>query len=217
MLHIMSKENTILNNFIAQLRDVDIQKDSMRFRHNLERIGEMTAYEISKTLVYEPALVETPLGEANLMLARDNIVLATIMRAGLPYHQGFLNCFDNARSAFVSTFRRYSKDNSFKINVEYISSCNLEGKILILVDPLIATGASIVLAHNALVEKGGTPKETHIATVIASEEGLDYTSRNLPPEAHIWCGAVDEELTVQSFVVPGMGDAGDLAYGSKTE
>ena len=217
MLHIMNTENTILNNFIAQLRDVSIQQDSMRFRRNLERIGEITAYEISKTLDYAASCVETPLGELEIMKCSDKIVLATILRAGLPYHQGFLNYFDNSQNAFVSTFRKYSKDNSFKINVEYISSCNLEGKILILVDPMIATGSSIVLAHDALIEKGGIPKQTHIATIIASEEGLEYAKKRLPRNTHIWCGAIDEELTVHSFVVPGLGDAGDLAYGSKTE
>ncbi len=215
MVNIMSSENTILNDFIAQLRDVNIQADSMRFRRNLERMGELTAYEISKHLSYSPTTVETPLGELDIMTCSDKVVLATILRAGIPYHQGFLNIFDRAESAFVSTFRKVSKDNSFKINVEHTSNCDLENKILILVDPLIATGSSIVVAHEALVEKGGMPRETHIATVIASEEGMEFVKKRMPRDTHIWCGAVDEELTVRSFVVPGMGDAGDLAYGAK--
>ncbi|MBP3331860.1 MAG: uracil phosphoribosyltransferase [Tidjanibacter sp.] len=215
MITILNKENTVLNDFIAQLRDVTVQTDSLRFRRNLERMGELTAYEISKKLSYEPTKVETPLGELDIMMCSDKVVLATILRAGVPYHQGFLNIFDKAESTFVSTFRKVSKDNSFKINVEYISNCNLEGKTLILVDPLIATGASIVVAYEALVEKGGMPKDIHIATIISSEEGLEFVQKRLPRNTHIWCGAVDEELTVRSFVVPGMGDAGDLAYGAK--
>ncbi len=217
MVHVLDRENTILNRFIAQLRDVEIQKDSMRFRRNLERAGEVMAYEISKKLAYSPVCVETPLGEAQVMLYDDgDLVLGTILRAGLPFHQGFLNYFDNARNAFVSAYRKHGKDGSFRIKVEYISSGDLENKTLLLVDPMLATGASLVLAYKALVEKGGKPKHLHVAAAIASEEGVEYVKNNLPPRTTtIWCGSVDEELTVQSYIVPGLGDAGDLAYGEK--
>lgn len=216
MLHILSQENTILNKFIAELRDKHVQGDSMRFRRNLERIGEVIAYEVSKTLDYVPARVETPLGEAELMTIDDRIVIATILRAGLPFHQGFLNYFDDAQNAFVSAYRKYSKDGKFIVKVEYISCGDLEGKVLLLVDPMLATGTSLVLAYKALVEKGGQPRHTHVAAVIGSEEGVDYVRSHMPSRTTtIWCGAVDEELTSKSYIVPGIGDAGDLAYGEK--
>ena len=174
------------------------------------------AYEISKTLEYKPQLVETPLGEAEVMMPDDEIVIATILRAGLPFHQGFLNYFDNAQNSFVSAYRKYRKDNTFNIKVEYISACELTGKTLIIVDPMLATGSSLVMTYNALVEKAGMPKFTHVATVIASEEGLEYTKSHLSANnCHIWCGSVDAETTVKSYIVPGMGDVGDLAYGEK--
>lgn len=217
MLNILDKQNTILNCFIAQLRDVNMQSDPVRFRANLERCGEAMGYEISKSLAYGPATVETPLGEAEMMLPQEQIVIATILRAGIPYHNGFLRVFDEAQSAFVSAYRKYSKDGTFNVKVEYISSCNLEGKTLILVDPMLATGNSLVLTYKALIEKGGKPMHTHVATIIASEEGVDYAARHLPKkETTIWCGTVDEELTVKSYIVPGLGDAGDLAYGDKS-
>lgn len=216
MLHILSKQNTMLNKFIAELRDRDIQKDSMRFRRNLERIGEVTAYEISKALTYENRSVETPLGEAVVAQITDEVVVATILRAGLPYHQGFLNYFDDAENAFVSAYRKSTKDGKFTVKVEYISCGNLEGKVLLLVDPMLATGSSLVLAYKALCEKGGQPRHTHVAAIIASEQGIDYVERTLPREnMTIWAAAVDEELTSRSYIVPGIGDAGDLAYGAK--
>ena len=216
MIHILNKENTILNKFIAQIRDREVQCDSMRFRRNLERVGEVMSYEISRTLDYKTQIVETPLGEAAVEMISDKIVVATIMRAGLPMHQGFLNYFDDAESAFVSTYRKSSKDGSFKVKVEYVSSCNFEGKTLILVDPLLATGTSLVLAYEALIAKGGEPNHTHIATVVASEQGLDYVKQHLPSRSTtLWVGAVDAELTSRSYIVPGIGDAGDLAYGEK--
>ncbi len=216
-VHILDKQNTVLNRFIAQMRDVGVQGDSMRFRRNLERAGEIMAYEISKTLAYTEQMVETPLGEARVALPDDDgIVIATILRAGVPYQQGFLNYFDGASGAFVSAFRKYSKDGTFKVKVEYVSCGDLEGKTLILVDPMLATGTSTVLTYKALLEKGGTPRHTHIASVIASEEGVAYACEHLPAKGTtIWCGAVDEELTVRSYIVPGLGDAGDLAYGDK--
>lgn len=216
MLHILNKENTLLNKFIAEIRDKVVQKDSMRFRRNLERIGEITAYEMSKTFNYVTRVVETPLGEAEVNMIGDKIVVATILRAGLPFHQGFLNYFDDAQNAFVSAYRKNHKDNSFTVKVEYISCCNLEGKTLILVDPMLATGASLVLAYEALCEKGGKPAHTHVAAVIASEQGVDYAMKHLPQSSTtIWCAAVDAELTSHSYIVPGIGDAGDLAYGEK--
>ena len=216
MIHILNKENTILNKFIAQIRDREVQRDSMRFRRNMERIGEVMSYEISRSLNYKTHVVETPLGEASIEMISDKIVLATILRAGLPLHQGFLNYFDDAESAFVSAYRKSSKDGSFKVKVEYISSCNLEGKTLILVDPMLATGTSLVLAYEALVAKGGEPEHTHIASVIASEQGVDYVTRHLPSRTTtLWLGAVDAELTSRSYIVPGIGDAGDLAFGEK--
>lgn len=216
MIHILDSENTILNNFIAQMRDIDVQTDSMRFRRNLERTGEIMAYEISKTLSYTRRLVETPLGEAEVATISDKVVIATILRAGLPFHQGFLNYFDDAGNAFVSAYRKYSKDGTFHVNVEYISCGDLTDKVLLLVDPMLATGTSLVLTYNALLEKGGMPKHTHVAAVIASEDGVEYVRRNMPKnDTTIWCAAVDEELTVKSYIVPGLGDAGDLAYGEK--
>lgn len=216
MLHILNQQNTVLNKFIAEIRDKSIQKDSMRFRRNLERIGEVTAYEISKQLQYEDRTVETPLGEAVVATVTDDIVIATILRAGLPFHQGFLNYFDDAHNAFVSAYRKSTKDGKFTVKVEYISCGDLEGKVLLLVDPMLATGASIVLAWQALCEKGGMPRHTHIASVIASEEGVDYVQKNMPRKTtSLWTAAVDAELTSRSYIVPGIGDAGDLAYGEK--
>ena len=215
-LHILSKQDTVLNKFIAQIRDKSVQKDSMRFRRNLERIGGITAYEISKELAYSPRVVETPLGEAEVGLIDDQVVVATILRAGLPYHQGFLNYFDDAENAFVSAYRKSTKDGKFTVKVEYISCGDLEGKVLLLVDPMLATGSSLVLAYKALCEKGGQPAHTHIASVIASEQGVDYATKHLPSkDTTLWVGAVDAELTSRAYIVPGIGDAGDLAFGEK--
>lgn len=215
-LHILSQQNTVLNKFIAEIRDKSIQRDSMRFRRNMERIGEVTAYEISRTLNYLPRVVETPLGEATVQTIDDRLVIATILRAGLPYHLGFLNYFDDAQNAFVSAYRKSTKDGKFTVKVEYISCGSLEGKTLLLVDPMLATGSSLVLAYNALCERGGEPLHTHVAAVIASEQGIDYVEKNMPRQTTtIWAAAVDEELTSRSYIVPGIGDAGDLAYGEK--
>ncbi len=215
-IHTLGSENTVLSKFIAEIRDRRIHTDSMRFRRNLERIGEVTAYEISKTLDYEQRIVETPLGEASVAMISDREVLATILRAGLPFHQGFLNYFDDAQNAFVSAYRKSTKDGKFKVKVEYISCGDLEGKVLLLVDPMLATGSSLVLAYNALCERGGQPKHTHVAAVIASEQGIDYVRKNMPAETTtLWTAAVDEELTSRAYIVPGIGDAGDLAYGEK--
>ena len=216
MLHILNSQNTVLNKFVAEIRDKSIQKDSMRFRRNLERIGEVMAYEISKTFEYAVKVVETPLGEASVAMISDQVVIATILRAGLPFHQGFLNYFDDAENAFVSAYRKSTKDGKFTVKVEYISCGDLEGKVLLLVDPMLATGSSLVLAYKALCEKGGTPKYTHVAAVIACEQGIDYVQTNMPRNTTtVWAAAVDEELTSRCYIVPGIGDAGDLAYGEK--
>ena len=216
MVHILSKENSILGNFIAQIRNKDIQVDSMRFRRNMERVGEIMSYEISRTLNYKSHVVETPLGEVEMELISDKIVLATILRAGLPLHQGFLNYFDNADNAFVSAYRKDSKDGSFKVKVEYVSSCNLEGKVLILIDPMLATGVSLQTTYEAIVERAGRPIHTHVASIIASEQGVEYALKHMPMKSTtLWLGAVDAELTSRSYIVPGIGDVGDLAFGGK--
>lgn len=215
MVHNLSEQNSIFNQFIAELRDINIQKDGMRFRRNLERMGEIMSYEISKTLEYQKKETTTPLGIAETSHLVSQPVIATILRAGLPMHLGVLNYFDNAQNAFISAYRRHHKDNSFDIHVEYVSSPNLDGKILILCDPMIATGSSIVLAYKAILAKG-TPKHFHIISAISSKEGVDYVRANMPTKNFtIWCGAIDEELTAHSYIVPGLGDAGDLAFGEK--
>lgn len=215
MVHNLSEQNSIFNQFIAELRDINIQKDGMRFRRNLERMGEIMSYEISKTLEYQKKETTTPLGIAETSHLISQPVIATILRAGLPMHIGVLNYFDNAQNAFISAYRRHHKDNSFDIHVEYVSSPNLDGKILILCDPMIATGSSIVLAYKAILAKG-TPKHVHIISAISSKEGVDYVRANMPTKNFtIWCGAIDEELTAHSYIVPGLGDAGDLAFGEK--
>ncbi len=215
MVHILSEQNSIFNQFTAELRDVTIQKDSMRFRRNLERMGEIMSYEISKTLEYHTKETTTPLGIAETSHLTDQPVIATILRAGLPMHIGVLNYFDRAQNAFISAYRRHHKDNTFDIHVEYVSSPNIDDKVLILCDPMIATGGSIVLAYKAILAKG-TPKHVHIISAISSREGVDYVKANLPTKNFtIWCGAIDEELTAHSYIVPGLGDAGDLAFGEK--
>ncbi|MBO7285365.1 MAG: uracil phosphoribosyltransferase [Alistipes sp.] len=216
MIKILNSENTILNKFLAQMRDKEIQRDSMRFRRNMERVGEIMAYEISKTLSYRTRMVETPLGVAAVEEIDDKIVVATILRAGLPFHQGFLNYFDDAESGFVSAYRKMRPDGSFIVNVEYVSTSSLVGKTLILVDPMLTTGTSLTLVYDALIRRAGEPEHTHFAAVFASEEGVDYVKRHINPSKYtLWCAAVDEELTSRSYIVPGIGDAGDLAYGEK--
>lgn len=214
MVHIIGKQNSIFNQYIAEIRDEIVQKDSMRFRRNMERMGEIIAYEISKTFEYQEREVITPLGAAQVSTCVKQPVIATILRAGLPLHQGVLNYFDRSENAFVSAYRKHHKDGSFDIQVEYLSSPDLTGKDLILCDPMLATGSSMVLAYKALLQRG-KPKHTHIVSVIASVEGVEYVKKQLPENVTIWTGAVDEELTVQSYIVPGLGDAGDLAYGNK--
>jgi uracil phosphoribosyltransferase len=215
MVNILSKQNSVFNQFIAEIRDAEIQKDSMRFRRNLERMGEIFAYEISKHLEYQPIEVVTPLGISNEMVPAKHPVIATILRAGLPLHQGFLNVFDKADNAFISAYRKHHKDGSFDIQVEYLSSPDLDDRVLILNDPMLATGSSMVLAYKGILKKG-KPSHVHVVSVIASVEGVAFVEKNFPENCTIWVGAVDEELTAQSYIVPGLGDAGDLAFGMKT-
>ncbi len=215
MINVLGKNNSLLNQFIAEIRDAEIQKDSMRFRRNLERTGEIFAYEISKVLEWESKEINTSLGIAKCKVLKNNPVIATILRAGIPMHQGILNYFDKAENAFVSAYRKHRKDNRFDVQIEYTSSPVLDDKILILSDPMIATGSSMKLAYKELTQKG-TPLHTHIVTIIASVEGLEYIKRNLVNDKFtLWVGAVDEELTAKAYIVPGLGDAGDLAFGSK--
>lgn len=213
MVFNLADQHSIANQFVAELRNVDLQKDRLRFRRNLERIGEVLAYEISKTLEFEPFEVETPLGVAMTALPAPRIVLATILRAGLPFHQGMLNYFDQADNAFISAYRRHHKDGTFEIQLDYVSTPDLSDCVLILCDPMMATGSSIDVALQEL-RRFGEPAVIHIATVIASAAGLDAVRRR-HPQARIWMGALDEELTGKSYIVPGLGDAGDLAYGEK--
>ena len=213
---ILNKQNSILNKFLAEMRDKGIQKDSLRFRRNMERVAEIMAYEISKKLNYKTKMVETPLGIAAVESISDKVVIATILRAGLPFHQGFLNFFDDAENGFVSAYRKSRPDGSFIVDVEYVSTSSLAGKTLILVDPMLATGTSLMLVYDALIRRAGEPEHTHFAAAFASEQGVDYVLKHTNPErCSLWCAAVDEELTSKSYIVPGIGDAGDLAYGEK--
>jgi uracil phosphoribosyltransferase len=210
----LSEQNTLLNQFLLEIRNVDIQADRLRFRRNLERIGEIMAYEISKELSYSEKKVKTPLGVASVNTHDDKIVCSTIMRAGLPFHQGFLSYFDQADNAFVSAYRKYKDALKFEINIEYIASPVLTGKTLIIADPMLATGSSLELTYRALLTKG-TPDKLHIATVIASQVGVDYVKACFPENTTLWCAAIDPDLNSHSYIVPGLGDAGDLAYGEK--
>ncbi len=211
----LGETNSVLNRFITELRDINIQKDSMRFRRNLERIGEVFAYEISKTLEYSEVETTTPLGISKSQLPNNDVLIASILRAGLPLHDGILNYFDQAQNAFIAAYRKYGKDNKFKIQIEYASTPSPENKVLILADTMLATGASIVLTYNKILEIA-EPMHTHIVCPIASEFGVGYLSKNLPHKrVTLWVGAIDQELTNKSYIVPGLGDAGDLAYGDK--
>ena len=214
MVHDLSKSPSLLHQFVTEVRDQNIQQDRMRFRRNLERVGEVMAYEISKGLSYESKEVRSPLGIADVQSIKDEIVLATILRAGVPFHQGFLNYFDRAESAFVSAFRKYSKEEEFDIQVEYLAAPDLTGKTLIIVDPMLATGASIWNVYKGLLGKG-LPSSVHLAALIASRDGINYAKQKFPANTQIWAGAIDDELTAKSYIVPGLGDAGDLAYGPK--
>ena len=211
----LGKNNSIFNHFIREIRDVNIQKDAMRFRRNIERIGEIFAYEISKKMTYDNNDITTPLGVSSESLMIEKPVLATILRAGLPLHQGLLNYFDSSENCFISAFRKHKKGGDFEIKIEYMSSPDLEGKTVILCDPMLASGSSMVLAMEAILSKG-KPKHIHVVVTIASSEGIQYFKENLPfRNCTLWLGAEDKEMTAQSYIVPGLGDAGDLAFGEK--
>jgi uracil phosphoribosyltransferase len=214
-LHILSSGGSLFNQYIAEIRDCEIQQDRMRFRRNIERIGEIFAYEISKTLAYSEQEVKTPLGTSDCRVLSRQPVLATIMRAGLPLHQGLLNYFDKAENAFISAYRKHEgNEESFEVEIEYLSSPPLDGKTVILCDPMLASGSSMVLAYKALLEKG-LPGNLHVVVIIASSEGLEFAQKNLPVGTVFWVGAVDSEMTSRKYIVPGLGDAGDLSYGDK--
>ena len=209
------KENSLISQYMMELRSVDIQKDPLRFRRNLERIGQIMAYEISRTLDYATTKVETPLAPCDCHVIGQPVVLATIFRAGLPFHQGFLSYFDNAENAFVSAYRKYKEKENFDICIEYLASPRLEDKILIIADPMLATGASMELSYRALLTKG-EPAHIHVASVIASEQAVEYIKKTFPAhKTTVWIGAIDKEINSHSYIVPGLGDAGDLAFGVK--
>jgi uracil phosphoribosyltransferase len=214
-IHYISEQNSILNHFLTQLRDVNIQKDSMRFRKNIERIGEIMAYELSKKLEYKDIAVQTPLGVKHTTTIAEDIVLCSILRAGLALHQGFMNFFDDAENGFISAYRHhYNNDDDFEILVEYKATPTLTNKSLILIDPMLATGKSLVAVLNKLLVDHN-PTQIHIAVVIAAPEGIKFLEENLPDNCHLWVASLDEKLNEKDYIIPGLGDAGDLAYGNK--
>lgn len=210
-----AEQPSLVSNYMAELRDTVVQRDRLRFRGNLKRIGQIMAYEISKRVNYMQADITTPLGVAKCDITADKIVLATILRAGLPFHEGFLSYMDRAENAFVSAYRKYKADSDiFDIHIEYIASPRIDDKTLVLVDPMLATGSSMELAYQALLTKGH-PAKIHLASVIASQKAVDYISKHFPEDTTLWIAAIDPELNAHSYIVPGLGDAGDLAYGEK--
>ncbi|HQV60682.1 MAG: uracil phosphoribosyltransferase [Chitinophagaceae bacterium] len=211
----LSQQHSLISNWVGELRDVTIQSDRMRFRRNLERIGEVAAYEISKVLPFEEKEIQTPLGTAVHKVLKEYPVLATILRAGLPLHQGLLNYFDQSDNAFISAYRKHHKDGSFDISLDYVSCPELENRIVIISDPMLATGSSLVKTIHFLKDEG-QPREIHIVAAIACTVGIEYVKRE-EPSVTIWCGDIDDELTAKGYIVPGLGDAGDLAYGPKMQ
>ncbi|TVR78998.1 MAG: uracil phosphoribosyltransferase [Chitinophagaceae bacterium] len=215
MVHNLSLKNSLASQYMAEIRDAQIQKDRLRYRRNLERLGAIFSIEISKKLEWADKEVVTPLGIANCKVLKEQPVLATILRAGLPLHNGLLDFFDNGDSAFISAFRKHDKSGDFSIKLEYASCPSLENRVLIVSDPMIATGASMVLTIRELF-KYGKPKKIHVVTAIASTVGIEHMKKNLP-EVHLWAGDIDDELTAKAYIVPGLGDAGDLAFGEKIQ
>ena len=211
----LSQQHSLISNWVGELRDVTIQSDRMRFRRNLERIGEVAAYEISKVLPFEEKEIQTPLGTAVHKVLKEYPVLATILRAGLPLHQGLLNYFDQSDNAFISAYRKHHKDGSFDISLDYVSCPELENRIVIISDPMLATGSSLVKTIHFLKDEG-QPREIHIVAAIACTVGIEYVKRE-EPSVTIWCGDIDDELTAKGYIVPGLGDAGDLAFGTKVQ
>lgn len=211
----LSETNSVLNQYIAEIRDIEIQKDRLRFRRNIERIGEIMAYEISKSFQYSRKDIQTPLGTAPVNTPDSPLVISTILRAGIPFHQGFLSYFDSAENAFVSAYRKYKDTLKFDIHIEYIASPRIEGKVLIITDPMLATGGSMELTYQAMLTKGN-PADIHVASIIASQQAVDHIMRVFPQDrTTVWCAAIDPEIDAHSYIVPGLGDAGDLAYGEK--
>lgn len=215
-IHHLAKEPTILNNYLAQLRDREVQKDAMRFRRNLERTGEIISYEISKHLNYKQTTINTPLGEKETTTLRDQVVICSVLRAGLPLHQGILNYFDWVENSFISAYRYHTSETEFEIIVEYLASPDLDNKVLILADPMLASGHSLVATFEALT-KVGLPREIHLVAAIAAEPGVAYISKHFPPETRLWVGDIDPDLNDYAYIVPGLGDAGDLAFGEKLQ
>jgi uracil phosphoribosyltransferase len=216
-IHNISQQNSILNTYISEIRSKSIQKDSMRFRRNIERIGEILGYEMSKTLSYKVSNVETPLGSSKIALPENDIVLCSILRAGIPLHNGLLNYFDTAENAFISAYRHHKHNpESFEIIVEYLACPSLKNKTLILVDPMLATGQSMVATFEAL-KPFGTPKELHLISVIGSQEGVDFVDKHFDNNTHLWIASIDKKLNEKGYIVPGLGDAGDLAFGEKLQ
>jgi uracil phosphoribosyltransferase len=211
-----SKSNSIINKYMAEMRDRDYQKNRLLFRNNIMRIGELIAYELSKTLNYEERTVETPLGTAHVNVPTDRLVLGTIFRAGLPFHQGFLNIFDHAANAFVSAYREYTDEahTQVGIHVEYLATPSLDDATLLIVDPMLATGGSMEMGYKALLTKG-TPRAVHVVCVIATPQGIDHIAKTLPDDTTVWCAAIDPALNEHQYIVPGFGDAGDLCFGDK--
>ena len=215
ILHHVSKQNSILNKFIAEIRDKNIQKDSLRFRTNIERMGEIISYELSKTLNYKSKDITTPLGVKQMKVLDDQVVLASILRAGLPLHMGVLHIFDDAENAFISAYRYHADNgNDFSIQVDYVATPGIENKVLVLVDPMLATGQSLVAVYEKLLQFG-KPKQLHIISIIGSQQGMDYIAQKLPEDTHLWIADFDAKLNDKGYIVPGLGDAGDLAYGKK--
>lgn len=216
-IHNLSEKNSILNTFITEMRDLDIQKDAMRFRRNIERTGEILGYELSQSLQYKNTTVKTPLGEAQSALISDNIVLCSILRAGVPLHNGLLNYFDTSENAFISAYRHHKHNpDSFEIIVEYLACPTLEDKTLILADPMLATGQSMVATFEAL-KPFGTPKSVHLVSVIGAQKGVDYVSKHFNNDTHLWIATIDKNLNDKGYIIPGLGDAGDLAFGEKLQ
>ncbi|NML19376.1 uracil phosphoribosyltransferase [Pseudoflavitalea sp. G-6-1-2] len=211
----LSEQDSLLSNWVSELRDVNVQQDRMRFRRNLERIGEIAAYRISQHLPYVEREIQTPMGFASCRVLEEQPVIATVLRAGLPLHQGLLNYFDKADNAFISAYRKHNRDGSFEISLEYVSCPELEGRVIIISDAMLATGSSLVKTIQYLRDEGH-PREIHIVAAIACTVGIEYVKRS-EPHVKIWCGAIDEELTAKGYIVPGLGDAGDLAFGTKVQ
>ena len=210
------QQNSVINQYMSELRDKSYQKNRLLFRNNIQRIGEMMAFELSKTLTYKPKTITTPLGSLDIPLPKDDLLIATVLRAGLPFHEGFLHVFDKAANGFVSAYRMYTNREHTEVGIhtEYMASPSCKGKTLVIVDPMLATGGSMAASYEALV-KTGTPKHVHICCVIATPEGLEVLKQTLPKEATVWCAAIDPGMNENKYIVPGFGDAGDLCYGEK--